>query len=328
MNKVINTIWIILITLISSNCNNKSEIDITGSWIGVHRLVFVNDNKDSIFDFLPIILEIDSDTITTYSLEYNFHSAIDSINKHSYFIKDSSLVSFTNGDSNIMTIRVASNNDLVLSNEKKYTRYQNIIPRNTDNQKINLINKQYKVIQYDVIIDTFEFINQFNIFSYNSSELRHPTILNWNISKYKGHSLFCIESWIYPPFFINEIEQNKFELKQKPANKSSIRLEEIERHQTDNKLLLLGTWTGNSTKPKTEITFKFDSDSLTMNDITGQKNIRIPFLLSLAENFIIIPYNREISGSMFYQIQKLDKDSLILKRRSQVKGNLLLKKEE
>ncbi len=65
-----------------------------------------------------------------------------------------------------------------------------------------------------------------------------------------------------------------------------------------------------------------------MNDITGQKNIRIPYLLSLTENFIIIPYNHEISGSMFYQIRKLDNDSLILKRRSQVKGNLILKKEE
>lgn len=316
-----------IITLIS--CISKEEINIEWDWIGTYSLSITNDRKDTFYNHLPLIIEIKHDSLINYSLEFNTSDyGLDSIKKYSYFIEDSTLTVVNDVKTFIHKIDLIDSKELVLLDSNTILNFTKVSDLSEEIQNDQLEGKIFKVLSInEEIVDTFEFINRTTFFLYNSNTSQNPTLLNWKLSNFKGNNILVTNSMVYPPFLLDN-SNNEIVLKLEHADDNWLKMIPLENEPKKIQELLQGKWTGFSLVPEKKVFFNFSNDSVTMNDITGDRNIKVSYLKSLTEDFIILPYNYGISDFMIYQIMNLDSNSLTFRRRTQLKGDLLLKKVE
>jgi hypothetical protein len=224
-----------------------------------------------------------------------------------------------------LTINLLNDTLMILANAKNHYKYSRLSSLNTKSQKIDLVGKMFSISDSIQIIDTVEFLTNSTLLTYNLELERPNQIYEWRLRDYLGHKFIIIDSQEVPVFLITKKTEKCFELKLDPNEVNEYDLNIIEFTQKFKHNLLIGEWSGKSNNPENEGVFKFDADSVQINEFTSGEIVTGIYSINL-DGTKMFCFHKYASERIFYKIEKIRNDSLFLNRLNPIKDSFVLTK--
>lgn len=309
-----------------TSCIDNSQQRIEGDWLGYER-TFVADN-DTMSGNFHSILSISKDSIQAINFKFIAHGHRDSISISSYILSENNLIVSSERDSpDTLAIDVLNETTLILSTSKNKYKYSRLVKSKTTTHKVEFARKMFTISDSTQIIDTIEFIDNSSILIYNSSLGRPNQIFEWRIRKYLDHEFLIIDSHEMPVFVLDIDTEDNVVFKREPNEPIEYSLNAIQYHKKFKRDMIIGEWYGKSNIPDNEVSFKFNIDSVQMNEFTGGEIRTGTYSLNLigTKMFIFHEYAGEV---LFYEIEKIRNDSMVLKRLAPIKDSFVLTRDK
>jgi len=325
MKNTVNLISVLLVFYWITGCNSNPYSELSGVWVGNCRATYFNNDPDTFSISYEMIMEINDDSITFRNYT---HVLYDKVNASSvaYYIDDDTIVIGNNPEFDRKKFTIIDKNQLELSDSNSNIIYTRFVESTAALSTLELRGKMFSISFENEIIDTIEFLDESSVLVYNGSkdQFRAASLFPWITTRYRNYNIIKFDP--YQLSFIFKEGENKYVLKQSPTNDRAYTFETILIKQRISKDDLIGEWSGYSEFPPNDLYFRFDQDSVLMNDGTGGELKTFKYDFSVSGKYLFTSFNEIIYMPMLYRITALNCKQIELKRRVYVADKFVLSK--